>query len=468
MDPNPALGAEAPANTLTWIKAVMAAAVILPLTAFAGLAWYAHGQAINAATLQIDRSARVAEEHARAFFETNGNGTIGGVLSTRMARADFHKFYRELSGDNRLLNIELVRDDGAILASWPNMPAEGNPLSALVAPNGRATGRGVFRATMRDGRSGLAATRDLAPFGVRTQVWMNDAAVLTPWYREIALLGSLLLAVAAGLVAIAGVALQKTRSALAAVHDMREDIARRRRVEELLTQTQKLEAVGRLTGGVAHDFNNLLMIIGNSVFLHRRAHPPATEDRYLAAIERAVGTGSNLTRQLLSFSRRQSLRPESLRLQERLPPMVDLIRTAVGSGVTIHVDIDPDTGPVFVDPAELELALMNLSINAKDAMVTGGTLRISVGNLAPESSAMGGFVIIRVEDNGIGIPAALLERVFEPLFTTKPAGQGTGLGLSQVHGFCAAAGGSATVQSEVGHGTTVTMLLPFASAPPVS
>ncbi len=577
MDPltsaeNPSLANAATANTLTWLKAVVGAAIILPVVAFAGIAWYTHGQAIQAAELQIDRSARVAEEHARKVFETNvamlsrildlvgddtparlpareeelhaaltnmsanllqlqgiflidetgrlfasnrmqhvprdidytdreffkqhrakpgpeplitplltsrstgelffnmsvrrthRNGTFGGAISTSMAPGYFHNFYRELAGGNRQLNIELVREDGAVLAAWPDAPAESGP-SSTAGDTPRAIGaRGVTPAKLRDGRSGLIAVHDVAPFGVRVRVWMEDPAVFAPWYRELALLGSLLVIAAVGLVTIARVALQKTQAALKAAEYLREETAQRRRVEEMLWQTQKLEALGRLTGGVAHDFNNLLSIVSNSVFLHRRAYPAAGADPALGAIERAVGTGSNLTRQLLSFSRRQPLRPESLRLQDRLPATVELLRTAVGSNITIVLSVDPATSSIFVDAAEFELALLNLAINAKDAMVTGGTLQIEAGNRGPASSdPQGDFVIIRVQDNGVGIPAALLGRVFEPLFTTKPAGQGTGLGLSQVYGFCVRANGKATVESEPGRGTTVQLLLPVAS-----
>ncbi len=185
----------------------------------------------------------------------------------------------------------------------------------------------------------------------------------------------------------------------------------------------------------------------------------------LAAIERAVTSGTKLTGQLLSFAHRRAMRPERVLLQEQLPHNRELIVPAVSSKVSVEVQVDPDTAPVTVDISELELALINLAVNARDAMPGGGSLRIHAGNAAAGQAPglEGRFVVISMQDSGSGVTAQVMERVFEPFFTTKEVGKGTGLGLSQVYGFCVRAGGTATFDSRVGEGSTVRMYLPAAA-----
>ncbi|MDQ6618167.1 MAG: response regulator [Pseudomonadota bacterium] len=236
-------------------------------------------------------------------------------------------------------------------------------------------------------------------------------------------------------------------------------------VQVQLAAAQRLEALGRLTGGVAHDFNNLLAVINNNLFLLQSKVGAATAPSELSAIQRAVNTGVRLTRQLLAFSRRQSLDLQRIELQEHLPAIAELIESSLGRGVALDVDIAPDVAPVEIDVAELELALINLAMNAKDAMVDGGQLTIRALNVEGDPPATGPRVEIAVSDTGSGIDPVVLSRAFEPFFTTKPAGYGTGLGLSQVQGFCLQAGGSARIASTPGKGTTVSLLLPPAHGP---
>ncbi len=242
-------------------------------------------------------------------------------------------------------------------------------------------------------------------------------------------------------------------------------VATTEQVQAQLAGTQRLEALGRLTGGVAHDFNNLLAVINNNLFMLQRRTAAGVPAAELAAIQRAVNTGVRLTRQLLAFSRRQPLQPQRLLLQHQLLAIAELIESSLGKAIALAVEIAPDVAPIEVDAAELELALINLAMNAKDAMPEGGRLSIRAHDagadaLPGRSAAM---VAIEVVDTGTGIPADVLDRVFDPFFTTKSAGQGTGLGLSQVYGFCAQAGGTARIASVPGAGTTVTMLLPAAA-----
>jgi two-component system NtrC family sensor kinase len=232
-----------------------------------------------------------------------------------------------------------------------------------------------------------------------------------------------------------------------------------------LRQAQRLEAIGQLTGGVAHDFNNLLMIVSGSVQRLRRDLTAEKHTRLLDMITNATNRGESLTRQLLAFSRRQMLTPAVIDLAERLPELKDMLSRSLRDDITIEVVVPDQSCAVKVDPSELELALLNLAVNARDAMPNGGALSISAkpvvlkGNAAEEGLS-GEFVAIRLADTGSGIPADILPHVFEPFFTTKEVGKGTGLGLSQVYGFAKQSGGTATITSTVGRGTVITLYLP--------
>jgi CheY-like chemotaxis protein len=206
------------------------------------------------------------------------------------------------------------------------------------------------------------------------------------------------------------------------------------------------------------------MVISNNLFLLRRMAPDVGT-KQIESMTRAVKSATNLTRQLLAFSRRQPLVTEHIVLQEKLPPLRDLIAPVLGSKVQLTVDVAPDTAPVQLDLAELELALLNLGINARDAMPAGGSLAIHARNAPAGGADTGaGMVVIEVRDTGTGIAPELLSKVFEPFFTTKAVGEGTGLGLSQVYGMCERMGGRAEIASTVGEGTCVMLFFPRAVA----
>jgi PAS domain S-box-containing protein len=223
-----------------------------------------------------------------------------------------------------------------------------------------------------------------------------------------------------------------------------------------LAESQKLDALGQLTGGVAHDFNNLLMVIsGNLHTLKKAVGDDPKCQRAISAIDGATKRGASLTSQLLTFARRQSVNPQAVGLAERIDAVREVLDAAVGSAVKLQFDVDTGVWPVLVDVAEFETALVNLVINARDAMAGGGVITISAHNDPP-----GGNVAISVADTGTGIAPDILSRIFDPFFTTKPIGKGTGLGLSQVHGFAHQAGGTVKVASELGKGARITILLP--------
>jgi PAS domain S-box-containing protein len=244
------------------------------------------------------------------------------------------------------------------------------------------------------------------------------------------------------------------------------------RTQEQLAQAQKMEALGQLTGGVAHDFNNLLMIVSGHVQLLRSSiadNPQAV--RAADAIELAARRGEALTRRLLTFSRRQKLNPEPVELATRVDAFRTMLSSSLRSGVVLAFAGLENLWPIQVDLGEFELALMNLVLNARDAMPEGGTITVAAENvtLRPGQRGLdlrGDFVALTVTDEGVGIPDDILLKVFDPFFTTKPADQGTGLGLSQVHGFAHQSGGNVTIRSQVGRGTSVTLYVPRAQNAP--
>jgi PAS domain S-box-containing protein len=247
------------------------------------------------------------------------------------------------------------------------------------------------------------------------------------------------------------------------ISERREAEARLERVQRQLAESQKMDALGRLTGGVAHDFNNLLMVIsGHIETLKAIVGNDPRGRRAVQAIDLAAERGATLTRQLLTFSRRQRLNPRRIDLAERISSIREVLASGLGS-IRLSVDLAPRLWQVMADVAEFEMALVNLVINARDAMAEGGTVTISAGNAVlgdDEGVPPGDYVAIAVEDTGVGIPEDVLGRVFDPFFTTKPIGKGAGLGLSQAHGFAHQAGGTVKIASTLGAGTVVTIFLP--------
>lgn len=252
------------------------------------------------------------------------------------------------------------------------------------------------------------------------------------------------------------------------VTDVVEARRRLRERETQLAQAQKMEAVGQLTGGIAHDFNNLLTAVAGSLELLRLRQPELADGRLVEDALAASRRAGDLVQRLLAFSRRQALRPEVVDVGDKLEEMAELLRRTLGGGVELEVRVPDEPVRALVDPAQLESALLNLAINARDAMPSGGHLRLLAAGRRIEQAelelARGDYVSVRVEDTGTGIAADLLPHLFEPFFSTKPDGAGSGLGLSMVYGFVRQSGGDLRVKSEVGRGTRIELLLPRADA----
>ncbi len=296
-------------------------------------------------------------------------------------------------------------------------------------------------------------------------------------YERYAVIG--LLVLMAGLMTIvlgiAQSALARSYGKLEASNtELEAQIAEREKAEAALRQAQKMEAIGQLTGGVAHDFNNILQIIlGNLASIERRLRRPgqlkgASIERGILTAIRAGERAATLTAQLLAFSRRQPLEPKPLDVNRLIGGMSDLVHRAIGEGIEVQTVFGARLWQALADANQLENAILNLAVNARDAMPEGGKLTLETANAyldeayaaSEEDVRAGQFVVVAVSDTGTGMDAETIGKAFDPFFTTKDIGQGTGLGLSQVYGFIKQSGGHAKIYSELGHGTTVKLYLP--------
>ncbi len=389
------------------------------------------------------------------------DGSFNGVIAVAVQPSYFENFYA-LIGQPPGSFFALVRADGAYLARHP-IPADRSqrlsPKSMLRTAIGHGLDHGLFTVKSQiDGVVRRIGFRKLPGYPVYALAGETNAAIRAAWLSTLGMHLIVGLPATLLILSVLGVALRRTRR-------LYEEADRREAAEGALRQAQRLEAIGQLTGGVAHDFNNLLMIVSGSVHRLRREARDEKQIQLLDAITNATQRGESLTRQLLAFSRRQMLQPSVIDLTARLPELKDMLSRSLRGDIEIRVLVPKRPCLVKVDASELELALLNLAVNARDAMPSGGTLTITVKPIAlrgkaSEEGLSGKFAAIRVADTGEGIPPDVLPRVFEPFFTTKEVGKGTGLGLSQVYGFARQSGGAATITSTVRRGTAITLFLP--------
>ena len=262
---------------------------------------------------------------------------------------------------------------------------------------------------------------------------------------------------------------QRVRERDEALVALRRETAERLKAEDMLRQSQKMEALGQLTGGIAHDFNNLLTIVmGNLESIARRIGDDRPLRRSLDNAQAGAERAATLIQQLLAFARKQSLQPVDQDINDLVQRMLDLLGRALGERISLRADLAPDLEPVHIDPNQLESALLNPAVNARDAMPAGGVLTIRTrndgggeGSDGPAGTSDGGeVVVIEVTDTGTGMSEDVRARVFEPFFTTKPVGCGSGLGLSQVEGFVTQSGGRVAIESTLGQGTSVFLYFP--------
>jgi two-component system NtrC family sensor kinase len=391
----------------------------------------------------------------------SADGRFNGIISIALLPTYFESFYARM-GRSQGSYFGMARADGGFLARFPPLKDRSVKLDerskfheGIVA--GRERDIYTVEAQL-DGVQRRIGYRKLTGFPVYVLAGAEQSAIVGEWARYMS--GHLVFGLPATAFLFVGFAL-----ALRRTKRLYDEADRREAAEGALRQAQRLEAIGQMTGGIAHDFNNLLMIVSGSVQRLRGELTDSKQVRLLDMIATATQRGESLTRQLLTYSRQQTLAPQVIDLSQRLPMLRELLTRSLRTDIEIKVDVPDEICAVRVDPAELEMAIINLAINAKDAMPAAGTLSIrakpvTLKGEASEEGLSGEFVAIRVADTGAGIPADILPRVFEPFFTTKEVGKGTGLGLSQVYGFARQSGGTATITSTPGSGTAITFYLP--------
>jgi two-component system NtrC family sensor kinase len=433
---------------------------------FAGSTYFAAQADADLGTYVSDVRISTTQSQGADVFDLSrrlpsADGSFRGVIAVAVRPSYFDNFYAmiEQSPGNF---YALVRSDGVMLARYPTSPHPFEQLSSrskLRLSVSQGVTQGLYSITSEiDGRDRRIGFRKLPGYPVYAIAGIDSAAIRAEWLQMVG--GHLVFGLPVTLLLFFAlwVVLRRTKR----LHDEAE---RREIAEDALRQAQRLEAIGQLTGGVAHDFNNLLMIVSGTVQRLRRQVSDDKEIQLLDTITNATQRGESLTRQLLAFSRRQTLQPYVIDLAERLPEIKEMLSRSLRGDIAIRVVVPRRPCSVKVDPNEFELALLNLAFNARDAMPSGGTLTItakpvSMRGKGSEDGLSGEFVAVRIADTGTGIPPDVLPRVFEPFFTTKEVGKGTGLGLSQVYGFARQSGGTASITTSVRAGTAVTLFLP--------
>ncbi len=445
------------------------------------------------AGLTLSKPFRVAADRWDLLLArpvTAVDGTLIGMVAGLVDLSYFEDFYRSVElNENGAIVLHLR--DGTVLAGLPHIDSAIGTSYGALPPftdilDHEQAGTSLMESPI-DGSTRLTAIRALKSFPLVVMVSVEQGRVLLKWRREtLALIAVTLLLGGAVIVLLLSLSrrsrqverlLDETHAArnvaVTANDLLLQQISERERAEVALRQAQRIEAIGQLTGGVAHDFNNLLMVIlGNVDVLRRRVagnESIVLTDR-LAAIRTAAERGATLTGHLLAFARRQPLMPKPTDLNETIRAMGSLLDSALGVRAHTRFQLADGLWPAMVDRSQIELVILNLAINARDAMPDGGLITIGTANCRrtvaarPDEPPPGDYVSISVEDTGRGIAPEILSRVFEPFFTTKPLGSGSGLGLSQVFGTAKQSGGEVHIRTAVGKGTTVTVDFPRADA----
>ncbi|PWC83288.1 response regulator [Azospirillum sp. TSO5] len=415
------------------------------------------------------------------------DGGLVGLVVGAIRLSYFEQFYRSLhvvpgSG------FSLWWRDGMLLARFPPVPDKIGTIAHDPIIDRQLAQTGTGTSTLQrsvDGESRILSVQLVRNYPLAVAVSRTRGEILARWQSQAIVIAG------AGLVSAVALALMlwaMARQFLAyetanrALSERRQAVEARDEAEEHVRQLQKMEALGQLTGGVAHDFNNLLQAVRSSLHMLEAGGElrGAESRRAVEVASQAVDRGATLTQHLLAFARRQRLAPAPVDLGAQVSGMATLLERTLGGAIRIRIDRDAGVPPALVDPHQFDIALLNLAINARDAMPDGGTLTIAVTSLSVEMGrkagepagesispalAPGGYVAVTVRDSGTGMPPDVLARACDPFFTTKPIGQGSGLGLSMVHGLTAQSGGGMRLESHPGLGTAVTLYLPHAPVP---
>ncbi|MEN8512170.1 response regulator [Burkholderia sp. RS02] len=399
----------------------------------------------------------------------HSDGSFAGMVSIALKSSYFNAFYRDLlGGASTPMTMALARSDGAVIASYPPPPSLAHTDRTATFGDARNDPRaGVVRVRHDGASSEIVAYRQVGSYPVYVSCAYRTSAIWHEWYEHLSVLFISMFAPSIALWSVIWLSLKRLKAEEEAWDRWQAEASMRRSIESAYRQSRKMQALGNLVGSVAHDFNNLLMIISSNVQIARRRGVQHL-DKELGAIERALKNGQSLTRQLLGVARKQPLHNETIDIGQWVGTCRELLKTSLGSKSSLVVAIEPGVWPIRVDVAELELAVINLAVNARDAMATGGRFTVGARNVTLRREdgfpLTGDFVQISLDDTGSGMAPDVLARAFEPLFTTKAQGMGTGLGLPQVFAFCERSGGLATIDSAVGAGTSVRLYLPRARA----
>jgi len=411
-------------------------------------------------------------------------GVFAGTIHISLSPEYFARTYAAMMPDAQSI-AWLVRADGQVLAREPFRAGE-----LTLAPNNQLIEHikakplaGSFLASSNtDGTERAYAYRQVGNYPIYVGIAEPISVLLGRWYENLTLYGiaagvASLLLLLASFLAVRG--MRAERATLARLHaaldELKRETAQREAAEQRMRQAEKMEAVGKLTGGIAHDFNNLLTAVLGSLQLLRKRLSPSDERgiRLLDNAVRGAERGAALTQRLLAFSRGQVLKPEAIRLGVLIEDMKPLLRSSLDVSIEVVANLSDDLPPARADANQLELAILNLALNARDAMPQGGRLEIWARRERVEAGhdlelAPGAYVVLAIADTGEGMDPATLARCVEPFFTTKGIGKGTGLGLSMVHGLAAQSGGRLLLRSRLGEGTTAELWLPEAEAAPAA
>jgi two-component system NtrC family sensor kinase len=422
-------------------------------------------------------------------FPDTKSGTNGFMISRRRMRGDvfdgvvavtlsqryFETFYRTILPHPGESSAGLVRTDGTVLVRFPGPAADrpvmlppSNPV-LVAAHEGRESGVFAGRSDI-DGIDRIGGFRRLHDLPLLAGYAVNRSVFLATWILHAAVIGVCAILLSILLLATEYLVRRKTAIEHDTLRRLVEETERRRQAEAMAQQSQKMEALGRLTGGVAHDFNNLLAVILGAIELAQKHVGDARSARMLRTATQAAQRGAKLTAQMLAFSRKHEIAIEPVDVNSVIRGMNELLRRTLGPAVRLRHDLAGQLGAARADKAQLELALLNLALNARDAMPDGGELTFRTRALSQYSRdglTAGDYVSVQVSDTGAGMTNEVLSRAHEPFFTTKGPGHGTGLGLSMVYGLAKELGGIMTIDSTVGAGTTVTLYLRGSNSVPV-
>lgn len=404
------------------------------------------------------------------------NGDFIGLVLAAVQLQHFDRLYTSLKLPESD-SVALWRRDGILLTQYPpSSPPNVSPLNAFLPPDVNTEIEGTYEDTIQRGdgikQTKIVASAKTPQFPVQVTIARDKDAVLAAWKSDaVALvLAAFVILIATGMLLAGLIKHLRTLDATAVVCQEREQaILARNEIEEILRQSQKMEVVGQLTGGIAHDFNNVLTVVTSGLHVLQRKLDKGDTDvgTVITRILDATSRAASLTRRLLALSSQKPTESARIDPNELLADLIELIGHAIEGTVTIETSLASDLWPVRVDESQFENVILNLAVNARDAMKSGGLLSISAENhtVPGENTTTtgiepGDYLLVVVTDTGVGMNETVLSKAFEPFFTTKAVGEGTGLGLSQVMSFARQSGGYVKVLSEVGKGTTFQLFIP--------